>query len=255
MFIDTHAHLYDDQFAEDRHAVIMRAKEAGLNKILLPNIDLGSISGMLEMTKDYQGFCHPMMGLHPCSVGENYGSELQSIYNQLHREKIIAIGEIGIDLYWDKSTLQYQREAFRIQVQWAKELNLPIVIHARNSYNELFEELNECNDESLTGVFHCFSGSQQQAQKILSYGGFYLGLGGVVTYKNSGISRFIAEIPLDKIILETDAPYLPPVPYRGQRNESAYIRFVAEKLAELYNLPIEEIGERTTQNAIELFRL
>lgn len=255
MFIDTHAHLYADQFADDRQTMIDRAKEAGLSKILLPNIDLDSISGMLKMTKDYPGFCYAMMGLHPCSVGENYRSDLQSIYNQLHGQNIIAIGEIGIDLYWDKSTLHYQREAFRIQVQWAKELNLPIVIHARDSYNELFEELNELNDASLTGVFHCFSGSQQQAQKILSYGGFYLGLGGVLTYKNSGISKFIAELPLNKIILETDAPYLPPVPHRGQRNESSYVRFVAEKLAELYNLSIEEIGERTSQNAIELFRL
>jgi len=255
MLIDTHAHLYAEQFDQDRGIMIERAKNAGLEKILLPNIDLSSIDGMLQMTHDYPDYCHPMMGLHPCSVNADFEKDLAEIHTRLHQEKIIAIGEIGIDLYWDKSTLEFQRLAFRKQVQWAKEMNLPIVIHARDSYNELFEELNQLNDESLRGVFHCFTGSQQQAEKILSYGGFYLGLGGVLTYKNSGIGKFIAELPLDKIILETDAPYLPPVPHRGQRNESAYVQFVAEKLAELYDLSFEEIGEQTSENARRLFNL
>jgi TatD DNase family protein len=255
MLIDTHAHLYAEQFDQDRDAMIERAKQAGLEKILLPNIDVSSISGMMQMTNDYPNYCHPMMGLHPCSVNADFEQDLEEIYHKLHQEKIVAIGEIGIDLYWDKSTLEYQRMAFRRQVDWAKQMNLPIVIHARDSYNELFEELNNLNDDSLSGVFHCFTGSQQQAEKILSYGKFYLGLGGVLTYKNSGIGKFIAELPLDKIILETDAPYLPPVPHRGQRNESAYVLHVAEKLAELYALPLEEIGHQTSDNAKKLFAL
>lgn len=255
MLIDTHAHLYAELFDQDRDAMIERAKQAGLEKILLPNIDVSSISGMMQMTNDYPNYCHPMMGLHPCSVNADFEKDLEEIYTQLHQEKIIAIGEIGIDLYWDKSTLEYQRLAFRVQVEWAKQMNLPIVIHARDSYNELFEELNKLNDDSLSGVFHCFTGSQQQAEKILSYGNFFLGLGGVLTYKNSGIGKFIAELPLDKIILETDAPYLPPVPYRGQRNESAYVFHVAEKLAELYALPLDEIGQQTSENAKILFAL
>jgi TatD DNase family protein len=255
MLIDTHAHLYAEQFDQDRDAMIERAKQAGLEKILLPNIDVSSISGMMQMSNDYPNYCHPMMGLHPCSVSADFEKDLEEIYTQLHQEKIVAIGEIGIDLYWDKSTLEYQRLAFRVQVEWAKQMNLPIVIHARDSYNELFEELNKLNDDSLSGVFHCFTGSQQQAEKILSYGNFYLGLGGVLTYKNSGIGKFIAELPLDKIILETDAPYLPPVPHRGQRNESAYVLHVAEKLAELYALSLNEIGQQTSENAKKLFAL
>jgi TatD DNase family protein len=255
MLIDTHAHLYAEQFDQDRAAMIDRAKLAGIEKILLPNIDSASVDGMLQMSRDYPEFCYPMMGLHPCSVQEGFENDLEEIYEKLHREKIIAIGEIGIDLYWDKSTLELQRLAFRAQVQWAKTLNLPIVIHARDSYNELFEELNKLNDDSLRGVFHCFTGSQQQAEKILSYGNFYLGLGGVLTYKNSGIANFIAHLPLDRIILETDAPYLPPVPHRGKRNESAYVKFVAERLSEIFQVSLEEIGQQTSQNAKRLFDL
>lgn len=255
MLIDTHAHLYAEQFDQDRDAMIQRAKNAGLDRILLPNIDLSSIDGMLQLSEDYPEFCYPMMGLHPCSVQQGFQKDLQEIFERLNHEKIIAIGEIGIDLFWDKSTLEYQRIAFREQVQWAKQMNLPIVIHARDSYNELFEELNVLNDDSLRGVFHCFTGSKQQAEKILSYGDFYLGLGGVLTYKNSGLGKFIADLPLNKLILETDAPYLPPVPHRGQRNESAYTLLVAEKLAELYQLSLHDIGQQTSENALKLFNL
>lgn len=255
MLIDTHAHLYAEQFDHDRDIMITRAKNAGLEKILLPNIDVDSVEGMLQMVRDYPDFCHPMMGLHPCSVDQNFEEKLDIIYSRLHAEPIVAIGEIGIDLYWDKTTLDLQREAFRIQVKWAKDMNLPIVIHARDSYNELFEELNKLNDDRLSGVFHCFTGSKQQAEKIIDYGNFYLGLGGVLTYKNSGLSRFIQELPLEKIMLETDAPYLPPVPHRGQRNESAYVLFVAQKLAELFNLSVEEVSSTTSLNARKLFGL
>ena len=255
MIIDTHAHLYSEQFDADRDKMIQNAKDSGLEKVLLPNIDIESIDGMLALTRAYPEFCHPMMGLHPCSVKDNFVQDLEIIYKLLSRESIVAIGEIGIDLYWDKTTLQNQREAFRVQVQWAKDLKLPIVIHARESYNELFEELNQLNDDNLSGVFHCFTGSKQQAEKILSYGDFYIGLGGVLTYKNSGINNFVAELPLDKIVLETDAPYLPPVPHRGKRNESAYVRLVAEKLAELYGVSYDEIALKTTENAKKLFNL
>ncbi len=255
MLIDTHAHLYAEQFESDRAEMISRAIDTGVGKMLLPNIDLESIDGMLDLAKKYPNRCFPMMGLHPCSVAADYENQLEQIFQRLYTEPIIAIGEIGIDLYWDKTTLPLQREAFRIQVKWAKERQLPIVIHARDSYNELFEELNKLNDANLSGVFHCFTGSKQQAQKILDYGNFYLGIGGVLTYKNSGIAQFIHELPLNRIILETDAPYLPPVPHRGKRNESAYIQLVAQKLTELFSLSFSEISRITTENATRLFHL
>lgn len=255
MLIDTHAHLYSEQFDGDIESVLTRADQHGVKKILLPNIDVNSIQPMLGLVKSYPNFFYPMMGLHPCSVNREFQNDLDLIFESLRNEKIVAIGEIGIDLFWDKSTLQLQREAFRIQVNWAKELGLPIVIHARDSYNELFEELNILNDDNLSGVFHCFTGSFQQAEKILSYGNFYLGIGGVLTYKNSGISKFISDLPMNRILLETDAPYLPPVPYRGKRNESAYVQLVVEKLAELYSCTLDEIASTTTENAIRLFGL
>ena len=255
MFIDTHAHLYSEQFNQDQDQVIRRAQAAGIEKVFLPNIDLSSVENMLSLVKVYPNFCYAMMGLHPCSVVAGFHTELNAIYDRLIQEPIIAIGEIGIDLYWDKTTLPLQREAFRIQVKWAIDLNLPIVIHARDSYNEIFEELDKLNNKYLKGVFHCFSGSKQQAEKILEYGNFYLGLGGVLTFKNSGISRFIHELPLENIILETDAPYLSPVPFRGQRNESAYVRIVGEKMAELCAISIEEVGQITSSNAKKLFNL
>jgi len=253
MLIDTHAHLYAEQFDQDREEMLQRAHENGVRKILLPNIDASSVDGMLELCALHPNICFPMMGLHPCSVQENYEDELEKIYTALYQKNIIAIGEIGIDLYWDKSTLPLQRLAFRKQVEWAKDLHLPIVIHGRDSYNELFEELNVLNDQNLSGVFHCFNGSIQQAEKILSYGNFYLGIGGVLTFKNTKLGDVLKELPLDKIILETDAPYLSPMPYRGQRNESAYVRYVAEKLAEITRKTITEIEEITTANAHKLF--
>ena len=227
--------------------------DAGIEKLFLPNIDVNSIAGMLSLVEHYPNVCYPMMGLHPCSVEAGFEIELQKIYDALSNQAIIAIGEIGIDLFWDKTTLPLQREAFRIQVQWAKDMNLPIVIHARDSYNELFEELNVLNDERLSGVFHCFTGSLQQAEKILSYGNFYLGIGGVSTFKNSGLNTFLPQVPLDRIILETDSPYLAPVPHRGKRNESAYTASVAQHLSHLLNKSLNEIASITTQNALNLF--
>ena len=253
MLIDTHTHLYLEQFDQDRDQVIQNAMDAGIEKLFLPNIDVNSIAGMLSLVEHYPNVCYPMMGLHPCSVEAGFEIELQKIYDALSNQAIIAIGEIGIDLFWDKTILPLQREAFRIQVQWAKDMNLPIVIHARDSYNELFEELNVLNDERLSGVFHCFTGSLQQAEKILSYGNFYLGIGGVSTFKNSGLNTFLPQVPLDRIILETDSPYLAPVPHRGKRNESAYTASVAQHLSHLLNKSLNEIASITTQNALNLF--
>jgi TatD DNase family protein len=253
MLIDTHTHLYLEQFDQDRDQVIQNAMDAGIEKLFLPNIDVNSIAGMLSLVEHYPNVCYPMMGLHPCSVEAGFEIELQKIYDALSNQAIIAIGEIGIDLFWDKTTLPLQREAFRIQVQWAKDMNLPIVIHARDSYNDLFEELNVLNDERLSGVFHCFTGSLQQAEKILSYGNFYLGIGGVSTFKNSGLNTVLPQVPLDRIILETDSPYLAPVPHRGKRNESAYTALVAQHLSHLLNKSLKEIASITTQNALNLF--
>lgn len=253
MLIDTHTHLYLEQFDQDRDQVIQNAMDAGIEKLFLPNIDVNSIAGMLSLVEHYPNVCYAMMGLHPCSVEAGFEIELQKIYDALSNQAIIAIGEIGIDLFWDKTTLPLQREAFRIQVQWAKDMNLPIVIHARDSYNDLFEELNVLNDERLSGVFHCFTGSLQQAEKILSYGNFYLGIGGVSTFKNSGLNTVLPQVPLDRIILETDSPYLAPVPHRGKRNESAYTALVAQHLSHLLNKSLDEIASITTQNALNLF--
>jgi TatD DNase family protein len=255
MLIDTHTHLYLEQFDQDRDQVIQNAIDAGIEKFFLPNIDAYSISGMMVLAEQYPNVCYPMMGLHPCSVEAGFEIELQKIYDALSNQAIIAIGEIGIDLFWNKTSLPFQREAFRIQVQWAKDMNLPIVIHARDSYNELFEELNVLNDAQLSGVFHCFTGSLQQAEKILSYGNFYLGIGGVSTFKNSGLNTVLPQVPLDRIILETDSPYLAPVPHRGKRNESAYTALVARHLSHVLDKPFSEIEEQTTLNALNLFQV
>ena len=254
--IDTHTHLYSSQFDEDRNDVIQRSLAKGVQKMLLPNIDQSSIEGMLTLADNYPNICYPMMGLHPCSVDENSQEilkNLESFFTENH--KFIAVGEIGIDLYWDKTFLKEQIEAFEIQINWAKKYKLPIVIHARDSFNEIFEVLDQMNDEHLTGVFHCFSGNLEQANKVLSYGGFKLGIGGVVTFKKSGLDEVVTNISIDHLILETDSPYLAPTPYRGKRNESSYIPLIAEKLSLIYGISEEEIGIITTQNALNLFKL
>lgn len=251
--IDTHTHLYSTEFDTDRDLIIQNAIDAGVSKMFLPNVDLDSISGMHELVKKFSGHCYPMMGLHPCSVKENWESDLVVIKSWLDKGNYCAVGEIGIDLYWDKSTLEFQKKAFRQQIEWAKEKKLPIVIHVREAFDETFEIVDELNDENLTGVFHCFSGNLDQANHILNYGGFKLGIGGVVTFKNGGLDKVLPHIDLESLVLETDSPYLAPVPHRGKRNESSYIRIVAEKLAELKGVSFETIDEITSRNALALF--
>lgn len=255
MFIDTHTHLFSDAFNEDRNSVIQRAIDAGVEICLLPNIDVNTIDAMNELAKSFPNNCFPMMGLHPGSVDENWESKLEFIKKHLFSEKYIAVGEIGMDLYWDKTHVEAQRQAFRMQVEWAKELGLPIAIHAREAFQEIYKIIDELNDERLTGVFHCFTGTEEDANKILSYGGFKLGIGGVLTYKNGKVDEALKNVGLEHLILETDSPYLPPVPHRGKRNESSYLLNIAEKLADVYNVTLKEIEERTSQNARELFRL
>jgi len=255
MFIDTHTHLFSDSFDEDRHEVVQKALNAGVELCLLPNIDVASIQPMKDLVKEFPENCIPMMGLHPGSVGENWKEDLEIIRKDLFENKYIAVGEIGMDLYWDKTFIDAQREAFVMQVTWAKELNLPIVVHARDAFQEIYEVLDELNDDSLTGVFHCFGGSTEDVEKILGYGGFKLGIGGVLTFKNSKLDEVIKSVDLKHLILETDSPYLPPVPFRGKRNESSYLLRIAEKLADVKEVRLSVIEEITTNNAKELFRL
>ncbi len=253
MFIDTHTHLYSEQFAEDRTEMIQRAIAAGVERMYMPNIDLDSIEGMHALEKQFPENCFAMMGLHPCSVDKNWELVLAKMRLMLDKRPYVAVGEIGIDLYWDKTFINEQKEAFRTQIQWAKELELPIVIHARDSFPEIYEVLDQENDERLRGIFHCFTGNEQDVQKILDYRDFSFGIGGVVTYKKSDLPETLKHIPLDKLLLETDAPYLSPVPYRGKRNESAYVVHTAEKIAEILELPLSKLQEVTTQNALWVF--
>lgn len=255
MYIDTHTHLFVEAFDEDRDQVIQRALDADIGICLLPNINAGTIHALHTLADKYPDKCLPMMGLHPGSVEEDWEEQLEEIRKNLFARKYIAVGEIGMDLYWDTKFLVEQRAAFRQQVEWAKELELPIVIHARDAFQEIFAELDQLNDERLTGVFHCFTGTAEDAERILDYGGFKLGLGGVVTYKNGGLADSLKEVPITSIVLETDSPYLPPVPFRGKRNESAYLVHIAEKVAEIYGLSVREIERITTENALELFKL
>lgn len=258
MLIDTHAHLYATQFDEDLDEVIARAREAGVEKILLPNIDETSIDGMHGLCAQYPKLFYPMMGLHPCSVKDDYKKVLDHIEDLLFnrkQHKYIAVGEIGIDLYWDKTFKREQEDAFRIQINWARELGLPIVIHARNSFPEIFNIVDELNDDRLTGVFHCFTGNLDDAHHIIDYGGFKLGIGGVLTFKNAGLDKTLAHVAPEYLILETDSPYLAPHPFRGKRNESSYIKLVAEKLSEVLGMKTAEIADITSKNAIELFGL
>ncbi len=254
MFVDTHTHLFVDAFDEDRTEIVQKAINSGVEKMLLPNIDIDTIDAMDKLAESFPSNCFPMMGLHPGSIKEDWQERLEIIRKHLLEGKYIAVGEIGMDLYWDKTFIKEQAEAFRMQVEWAKELKLPIVIHAREAFEPIFEILDEINDESLTGVFHCFTGTIEQANHVLSYGGFKLGIGGVLTYKKAELDKVLEQIDLKHLILETDSPYLPPVPFRGKRNESSYILHIAEKLTEVYNVPLSKIEEMTTASACELFQ-
>jgi TatD DNase family protein len=249
---DSHAHLYLDAFADDRHDVVSHAIANNVRYMLLPNIDSGSILSMMALVKDFPGNCFPMMGLHPTSVGKDFLEELEIVQGWLKKEKFYAIGEMGIDLYWDKTFFPEQQEAFRIQAGLAIEYDLPLVIHSRNSFDEIFTLLDEVYQPGLRGVFHCFTGNLEQAEHIIDLG-FLLGIGGVLTYKNSGLPEVLEKISLDHILLETDAPFLAPVPYRGKRNESAYTLEVAKKLGEVKGVALEDVAEITTGNAVKLF--
>lgn len=235
--------------------MIQRAIDAGVEILCLPNIDLRSIEGMHALETQFPKNCFAMMGLHPCSVDADWEQTLATLRAHIDQRNYIAIGEIGVDLYWDKTFRSEQMEAFRQQIRWAKEKGWPIVIHARDSFPEIFEVLDQENDERLRGIFHCFTGTVADAQRIDNYGGFLIGIGGVVTYKKSELSEVLTTISPDRIVLETDAPYLPPTPFRGKRNESAYLLHTAEKVAEIYELPLNELQKITTANAIKLFGL
>ncbi|MCM4155432.1 TatD family hydrolase [Gramella sp. AN32] len=249
---DTHTHLYSDAFDADRKEIIQKAIQHGVKRFFIPAIDSETTQNMYDLESTFPDHIFLMMGLHPTHVKENYLEELKLVEEELSKREFFAIGEIGIDLYWDKSTLEIQQDAFRKQIQLAKKYKLPIVIHCREAFDEIFEILEEEKDENLFGIFHCFTGTKEQAEKAIAYN-MKLGIGGVVTFKNGGLNKFIHEIPLTHIVLETDAPYLAPTPYRGKRNEPIYLLKVAEKLAELYQVPLEKIAEVTTSNSKEVF--
>jgi TatD DNase family protein len=250
--IDTHCHLYLDEFKSDIAEVIDRARAYGVSKFYLPAIDSKVITDMLDLEKLYPGVCIPMMGLHPCSVKENYLQELAIAEEWLNKRPFVAIGEIGLDFYWDKTFTSQQYEAFRIQMQWALDRNLPIVIHTRNAMQETIDTVKPFADKGLRGIFHCFSGDENAAKQVTAMG-FYLGIGGVVTYKNAGLAEALVNIGTEWMVLETDSPYLAPVPYRGKRNESSYLQPVIEKLAQVKNTTVEALAAITTANAQKIF--
>ena len=250
---DTHTHLYSSQFNEDREEVIQRAITAGVSRFFIPSIDSSYADRMFELEKQYPENVFLMMGLHPCYVKpETFEAELTFVEKELFSRKYYAVGEIGIDLYWDKSTLEIQKLAFKKQIQWAKQLGLGINIHCRDAFDEVFEVLESEYDEKLYGIFHCFTGDLEQANRAISLG-MKLGIGGVATFKNGKIDQFLNQIDLKHIVLETDSPYLAPAPYRGKRNESSYTLLVAQKLADIYQVSVEEIAEITTKNSKDIF--
>lgn len=253
-YIDSHAHIYSEQFKDDQQEAIRKATAAGVSQILMPNIDHTSVDAMLQTELDHPGTCLAMMGLHPCSVTKHFEQELYRVESWLARRPFIAIGETGVDLFWDKTFLVQQQEALRIQARWAKQYRLPIVLHTREAFGETYDIISQEQDGTLTGVFHCFSGTEAEAQQALEMG-FYLGIGGVATFKNGGLDKLLPEVPLDKLLLETDCPYLAPVPHRGKRNEPAYLPLIAQRVAEIKNVPVAEVAEKTTANSRKLFNL
>lgn len=254
ILVDTHAHIYLDEFDEDRKIVIEKAEKEGIGKICMPAIDSTTHEKLLEMEEQFPDHCKSMMGLHPCSVKENYKNELLIARKYLDKKKFIAIGEIGLDFYWDITFKDQQYKAFEQQIEWALQYNIPVVIHSRNSLEECIDVVSKYQKGNLKGVFHCFSGNLEHAKKISDLG-FYMGIGGVLTFKNSGLDKVMKEIDLDHIILETDAPYLAPVPFRGKRNECGYLKYIVQKLAEIKEMDIEEAAKITTTNAQKLFEL
>lgn len=248
---DTHTHLYATEFAEYIDEVISRARAAGVQRFFLPNVDLETADALVALAKRYPDACYPMMGLHPCHVKENFEEELAALFAYFDRETFCAVGEIGIDLYWDKTTLGIQTVAFKKQVEFAIERKLPICIHSRESFDVIADILEDYKGK-VTGVFHCFTGTLAQAERAIGFG-FMLGIGGVLTFKNSGLDAVVKDIDLKHLVLETDSPYLAPVPHRGKRNESAYTALVAQKLADIKQMPVEELAKITTENSVKLF--
>lgn len=253
-FIDTHAHLYDETFEQDLAEVVQSALDAQVVKCLLPNCDSTTYESMMQLTKDYPQFFHAMNGLHPCYVKENYEEELAFVEKKFEEGEYCAVGEIGLDFYWDKTFVKEQFIAFNQQIEWAKERKMPIVIHTRESIPEGIEVVRKQQDGNLHGVFHCFTGNLEEAKEIVELG-FYIGIGGISTFKNDGLEEVIKEIPLSSILLETDAPYLAPTPYRGKRNESAYIPLIADQIAKFKSIDVEEVAKITTVNAQQLFKI
>lgn len=258
--IDTHAHIYDEQFLEDRQIMLNNAFSEGVWQIWMPNCNSETITGMYELECQYPSQCLSMMGLHPAYVNENYEYELSVVSRELEKRKFIMIGEIGLDFYWDLTYVEEQEKAFLYQLELAKKYNIPICIHSRNSKDNTLNAIQRCCDlieefgwNDLKGIFHCFSGNLQDAQRVIGLN-FLLGIGGVATFKNGGIDKFLTEVPVEKIVLETDAPYLAPVPFRGKRNEPSYINLVANKLADIYNIEPAVIRETTTKNALALIQ-
>ncbi len=251
--IDTHTHLYLPEFDQDIDGVIERAVALGVQEFYLPAIDSSTTPAMYALEKRYPERMHLMMGLHPTSVGDNFHQELDHVYQELSRRSFCAVGEIGIDLYWQKDTLAWQQEAFTQQIKWAQEFNLPIVIHCRESFDEIFEVLDAVQGPMPHGVFHCFTGNIEQARYIIGLG-LSLGIGGVATFKNGKIDQFLAQIPMEHIVLETDSPYLAPVPFRGKRNESSYLYHVAQRVAGIYDCPLTQVDRITTANARAIFK-
>ncbi|MGB4775158.1 MAG: TatD family hydrolase [Daejeonella sp.] len=258
---DTHTHLYYEPSKEKLAGLIQRSLTNKVSRLFLPNVNSKTIPLVFDLTNQYPQNCFPMLGLHPCDVKDiaddetdHFLIELANIKQDIHKHKIYAIGEIGIDLYWDKTTLNIQKQAFKTQIAWAKELNLPVVIHCRDAFNEVFEILKEEKDDKLFGIFHCFTGTLEQARELINLG-FYLGIGGVLTYKNSGLDKVIHEISLEHLVLETDSPYLAPVPHRGKPNESSYLTYIAQKVADIKQIPLEEVANITTENSKKIFNI
>lgn len=254
MLIDTHAHIYSEEFLHDVDEVLKRAYDNDVKKTILPNIDSGTVKRLLDLNDAYPHLCFPLMGLHPTSVSSDYAEELEAVEYWLGKRDFYGIGEIGIDLYWDRTYLKEQQDAFRYQIKLAKVHQLPAVIHVRESFEEVCAIIRDEQDGTLTGVFHCFSGNEAEAQKIIDLG-FLLGIGGVVTFNNNRLAEVIKKLPLSNLVLETDAPYLTPVPKRGKRNESAYIIYIAQEVAKIYDISVSEVAEITSENARRLFRI
>lgn len=252
VFADTHTHLYAEQFDEDRHEMVLRAIEKGVKHLFIPNIDVSTLEAMHALETAFPENCHAMLGLHPCSVKDNFEEELSKLEASLRRRPYLAVGEMGLDLYWDKTHFEEQKEAFRRQVKWAEEFDLPIILHTREANREALDLISELYYPNMRGIFHCFSGTPEEANEMVE-AGFLLGIGGVSTFKNGGLDKVLPQIGLEHLVLETDSPYLAPTPYRGKRNESSYIPIIAERVAAITENSLTEVAEVTTKNALSLF--